>query len=72
MALKAINGKQPIMGGHGLFKDIGMTWFIITKSIVFITIKPCTCNGRSILPLMENVDNHTTLFMDLSQSKLIE
>jgi hypothetical protein len=26
-------------------------------SIVFITIKPCKCSGRSILPLMESVDD---------------
>jgi hypothetical protein len=30
------------------------------KSIVFITIEPCKCNGRSILPLMEDVDLHYT------------
>jgi hypothetical protein len=28
------------------------------KSIIFITIEPCRCNGRSILPLMEDVDLH--------------
>ncbi len=41
-------------------ENIGMTCFIIMKSIVFITIEPCKCNGRSILPLMEDVDLHYT------------
>ncbi len=49
-----------------------MTCFIITKSIVFIIIKPWKCGGTSILPSMENVEDQTTLCMDLSQYKLIE
>jgi hypothetical protein len=54
--------------GEGMvcLKTFGMTYFIITKSIVFITIKPCKCSVRSNLPLMENVDDQTTLCMDLS------
>ncbi len=41
-------------------ENIGMTCFIIMKSNVLITIKPCRCSGRSILPLMEDVDLHYT------------
>jgi hypothetical protein len=39
-------------------ENIGMTCFIIMKSNVLITIEPCKCSGRSILPLMEDVDLH--------------
>jgi hypothetical protein len=47
------------------------TCFIITRSTILITIKPCQCSGKSILPWMEDVDNQFTLYKGLFQSMLI-
>jgi hypothetical protein len=49
-------------------EDIGMTYFIIIRSIVLTTIKPCTWCGISILPSMENANNQPTLCKGPSQS----
>jgi hypothetical protein len=40
---------------------IGMTCFIITRSTIWIIIKPCKCDWRSILLEVEDVDNWSTL-----------
>ncbi len=46
--------------GEGMtwHEDMEMTCIIIIRSMIFITIKPCICNGslRSILPSKEDVD----------------
>jgi hypothetical protein len=51
-------------------EDIGTTYFIITKSTILITIKPCKCSGSS-LPWMEDVDNQFTLCKGPFQSILM-
>ncbi len=40
-------------------ENIGATCFIIMRSIVWIAIKPCKCDWKSILPKVENVDRLT-------------
>jgi len=61
----ANNSSRKNMACH---EDIELTYFIITRSIVLITIKPCKWCGVSILPSMGNVDNRPTLCKGPSQS----
>jgi hypothetical protein len=51
-------------------ENIRMICFNIMRSTIFIIIKPWRCNGRSILPLMEDVENRFTLFRAPSKSIL--
>jgi hypothetical protein len=57
--------------GMACHENIRMICFIIMKSTIFIIIKPWRCNGRSILPLMEDVDSQFTLCRGFFQSILI-
>ncbi len=49
---------QTTLDGEGMasHENIGMTCFIITRSIVWITIKPCKYDWKSILLKVEDVD----------------
>ncbi len=62
IALSVFDGKQPCMG---------RVWLIITRSTIWITIKPCRCDWRSILLKVEDVNNWLTLCRDFSQSIFI-
>ncbi len=42
--------------GMSSHENIGMTCLIIMKSIVWITIKPCKCDQKSILLEVDDVD----------------
>jgi hypothetical protein len=45
MALRAFDGKQPCVGRAWLvMKNIGMTYLIITRSIIIIIIEFCKCD----------------------------
>ncbi len=59
--------------GEGMtcHENIRMICFIIMRSTIFIIIKPWRCNGRSLLPSMEEIDNWFTLCKGPSQSILI-
>jgi hypothetical protein len=57
--------------GMACHENIILTRFIIMRSTIFIIIKPWRCNERSILPLMEDVDNQFTLCRGPFQSILI-
>jgi hypothetical protein len=54
---------QTTLHGEGVVyhENIGMTYFILTRSSVWIAIKPCKCDWRSILPKVEDVDDWLTL-----------
>ncbi len=62
ISLNGIEGIQWLITHHGegmtCHENIEMTYIIIISSMIFITIKPCRCNGslKSILPSMEDVD----------------
>jgi len=69
ISLDGIEGIQWQITHHGkgmtCHEDIEMTCIIIIRSMIFITIKPCRCNGslRSILPSMEDVDIFSSYIM---------
>ncbi len=61
MLIKAFDGKQFYMGKTWLFmKTLEWHVLIIMKCIIWIIIKPCRCDLKSILPKMEGVDNQFT------------
>jgi hypothetical protein len=64
---------QTTLHGEGMayHENIGVTCFIIVKSTIWIAIKPCKCDWRSILPKVEDVDDQPTLYKGLSQFILV-
>jgi hypothetical protein len=63
-------GWQTTLHGEGVvfYENIRITCLIITKSTIWITIKPCKCDQRLILLKVEDVNNQPTLCRGLFQS----
>lgn len=66
--IKGIQWKTTLHGeGVVFYENIRMTCLIITRSTIWITIKPCRCDQRLILLRVEDVDNQPTLCKGPSQ-----